>query len=228
MHTAAGEQVGKFKNAYGLGVGLEMAVKKASPLKLVVNGDAAVNGMKSMPYEFEFRNVLTKTEIEYTSSVIELTSGLRYVFNESKKLKPYAGLGMGLLRYNTGYAIQDPENPDGCHAIEAEKIQADNAFIGKMEGGLRYASKWKMGGGRNVLFDAGFSYKRGTSAEYMRLGKDHTTEGAVYSVKFQSATHEVHEHPIGKVYNTPVNQLAFHVGLIIPLGSCRRYLFSTH
>ncbi len=36
MNTAAGEQVHKFKNAYGMGIGFEMAVKKTSPVKWVV------------------------------------------------------------------------------------------------------------------------------------------------------------------------------------------------
>jgi len=218
MNTAAGEQVGKFRNAYGMGIGFELAVKKASPLKLVMNADAGTNAIESMPYEFEFNNVLTKTTIEYSSNILELTSGLRYVFNESKKLKPYVGAGIGMLRYSTNYIIEDPENPDGCHALESEKIQSDKSFISKIEGGLRFASRWKVCSNRYILFDAGFSYKRGTAAEYMRLNNHHNDDGADYSVKFQSSTNEVHEHAIGKIYNTPVNQLAFHFGLVLPFS----------
>ena len=218
MNTAAGEQVHKFKNAYGMGIGFELELKKASPLKLVVNVDAATNGIKSMPYEFEFNNVLTKTTIEYSSNVLEFASGLRYVFNESRKLKPYAGMSIGMLRYSTNYAIEDPENQDGCHAIESEKIHSDQSFIVKMEGGLRFASRWKACSNRKILFDVGFSYKRGTASEYMRLGKAHIEEGTDYSVKFQSSTNEVHEHAIGKIYKTPVNQVGFHFGLVIPFS----------
>lgn len=146
MNTAAGEQVGKFKNAYGMGIGFEIAVKKASALKIVVNADGSTNDIESMPYEFEFNNVPTKTTIEYNSNIFELTSGLRYIFNESKKLKPYAGMSIGMLRYSTNYAIEDPENEDGCHAIESEKIQSDESFVGKIEGGFGLHS-----GGRLVL-----------------------------------------------------------------------------
>ena len=218
MNTAAGEQVHKFKNAYGMGIGFEMAVKKTSPVKWVVNADAGINSIKSMPYEFEFNNVLTKTTIEYVSNINEVTSGLRYVFNESRKLKPYAGMSIGMLRYSTNYTIADPEEEDGCHAIESEKIQSDKSFIGKIEGGLRFASRWKVCSDRNILFDVGLSYKRGTAAEYMRLGNAHIEEGTDYSVKFQSSTNEVHEHAIGKIYKTPVNQVGFHLGLVIPFS----------
>jgi hypothetical protein len=218
MNTAAGEQIGKFKNAYGLGVGLEIPVKKASPLKLMVNVDAGNNGMKSEPYEFEFRNVITKTSIDYSSNILELTTGLRYVFNESKSFKLYTGLSTGMLRYKTGYVIEDPEDSDGCHPLEAEKIQADKSFIGKVEGGLRFASPWDIGVTKSILFDIGVTYKVGTLAEFMRLTNKLSAEGIDYVTKFQTPTNEVHEHAIGKIYNTPVNQFGFHFGVILPFG----------
>lgn len=218
MNTAAGEQVGKFKKAYGMGIGFELAVKKASPLKFVMNADGGTNGIKSMPYEFEFNNVLTKTTIEYNSNILELTSGLRYIFNESRKLKPYTGLSIGMFRYSTNYVIEDPEDTDGCHALESKNIQSDKSFIGKFEGGLRFASKWKPYGGSSILFDIGFSYRKGTKAEYLRLSTDENEKEVDYSVKFRSTTNEVHEHAIGKIYNTAVNQLGIHLGLVIPFS----------
>lgn len=218
MNTAAGEQIGKFKNAYGLGVGVEIPIKKESSLKLIANVDAGNNGMKSEPYEFEFRNVITKTAIDYSSNILELTTGLLYVFNENKYFKPYAGLSTGMLRYRTGYVIEDPEDTDGCHPIEAEKIQADKSFIGKAEGGLRFASPWDKGLTRGILFDVGFTYKVGTSAEFMRLSNKHSAAGVDYIAKFQTPTNEVHEHAIGKIYNTHVNQFGFYFGVILPFG----------
>ncbi|MBD0331640.1 MAG: hypothetical protein ICV66_03215 [Chitinophagaceae bacterium] len=217
MNTAVGEQVGKFKNAYGLGFGFEIPIKKIPSLKLVMNADAGINGMRSMPYEFEFQNTLTKTEINYSSDVLEITTGLRYIFNESKKLQPYTGIGVGMLRYSTNYEIEDPKNPDGCDAIESEKILADESLIGKIEAGLRYTSNWQIYL-RNVSFDVGVRYINGTTAKYMRLSNIHTETGADYSVKFKSSSNEVHEHAIGKMYNTPVNQLGFHIGMVIPFG----------
>ncbi len=219
MNTSLGVQVGKFKNAYGMGIGIELTVKKASSLKIVMNVDGGTNDVKSMPYEFEFNNVLTKTTIEYNSNILELTSGLRYIFNENRKLKPYAGLSIGMFSYSTNYVIEDPEDSDGCHALESENIQTDKSFIGKIEGGLRFASKWKPNAGRSILFDIGFSYRKGTKADYIRLNTDDNEEDIDYSVKFQSATNEVHEHAIGKIYNTAVNQLGIHFGLVIPFSS---------
>ena len=125
MNTAMGEQMGKFKNAYGMGAGLRMAIKKASPLKLFLNADVSINGIKSMPYEFEFRNALTQTNINYTSYIFQWSSGMRYFFKEGSKLNPYTGIGMGMLTYSTDYAIEDPKNPDGCHALETRKIQSE-------------------------------------------------------------------------------------------------------
>jgi hypothetical protein len=218
MNTATGNQIGKFKNAYGLGIGLEVPVKKASPLKVVINADAGNNGMRSEPYEFEFRNVITKTAIEYSSNILELTTGLRYIFNESNNFKLYTGLSAGMLRYRTGYVIEDPEDTDGCHPIEAEKIQADKSFIGKLEGGLRFASPWDKGFSRGILFDIGVTYKMGTSAEFMRLSNKQSADGVDYVAKFHTPSNEVHEHPIGKIYNTPVNQVGFHLGVILPFG----------
>jgi hypothetical protein len=35
-----------------------------------------------------------------------------------------------MFRYSTNYVIEDPEDSDGCHALESENIQTDKSFIG--------------------------------------------------------------------------------------------------
>lgn len=218
MNTATAEQRGKFKDAFGLGTGFEWAIKKGSPLKLAVNTDISLNGMTSRPYEFLYRNTLTQTNINYSSHAVQFATGLRYVFNESKSVRPYAGMGMGVFIMGTSYSIEDPKNPNGCHALESKNIQSDQSFIGRWETGLRFTTGRNKLSSQRIFFDVGVSYLRGTSASYMRLSSaDQTAEGAAYYVKFKTLSNEEHEHAIGTTYRTAVSQLMFHVGVGLPL-----------
>ena len=152
----------------------------------------------------------------------QLGAGLRYVFNEGKTVAPYSGIGAGFLFYETGYTIQDPKNPDGCHALESKSLQSDQSFTGRLEGGIRLATKWGSVPGRPVYLDIGLAYLRGTTADYIHLSKHGAPgEGKAYSVKFQTPAHEVHEHVIGTTYRTPVSQFMFHIGAVIPLAGSK-------
>jgi len=216
MATAAGVQCGKLKNAYGIGTGLEIPIMKSN-IKWTLGMGVYINGISNEPYEFYYQNNYTKTQINLTSYLFDVTSGFRYVFNEGKRVAPFVGVNGGIMKYYSEMIIEDPEDPDGCHALQTESMSSSVSYIARVESGVRITPNPST---CKSSLEIGLGYTRGTEAKYLKLTGDHyvpsEASGEDYMVQFQSANSEIHEHSVGKIFHTPTNQLSFHLAWVVP------------
>jgi len=219
MQTGTGVQKGKLRNVYGFGATFESRLKALYPLKFTVGLDFGINGLKNQPYDLDFNGYITSTSVQYTSYVILLSAGLKYILWEEKALSPYAGVSVGGLNYYTSMSVEDQDDPDGCSPMETKPVSYSLVFAGKAEAGLRYKIK---NGDRNgaSFIEAGAGYLAGTKGKYLRLEKKpgHNHSDDDYMMKFtQNSTGQVHDHPLGSLYRTATSQLVFRVAYVCPL-----------
>lgn len=219
MINGTGIQEDKLKTAYGIGAQFEAPFKKVNPLKFTVGFDFGINGMKKVPYELQFRNSVTNTNVHYTSYLMQLSSGVKYLLRDNKKWSPYAALSGGLLSYYTEMSIEDPHDRDGCSPLETKPVLFSMVLASKAETGVRIKTKKRCRGSVSY-FEAGVGYVAGTRGRYLNLSNDHHNhdEESEYMIKFRhNTTAEEHNHSLGKVYRTAASQLALHAALVFRL-----------
>jgi hypothetical protein len=218
MNSGVGVQKNKLKNIYGIGGIVETPLKKLRPFLFTKGLDVGINGLKNMPYELKYNGTVTNTNVQYTSYVVQLSSGLKYLLRQNKKWTPYAALTAGALSYYTEMSIEDSRDPYGCSPIETKPVSFSMIVAGTAETGIRIKTKEKNQGSVSFI-EAGVGYVAGTKGKYLRLDNKHTHnpgEGN-YQIQFkQNSTGQMHEHSIGTSYRTTTSQLQYHISFAFP------------
>lgn len=213
-----GEQGENISTAHGITFAYEHRLKK-SPFLL--GGELGLNyyGLKTVEQELSFHNgYVTKTDVHYATSFTTYALSLRLQPETKKHVKPYGIFRTGLLHYHSNMTIDDPEDPLGCKALEKKVLVKDYTWMASAGGGT--SLDWQVFSPRSssrLQIDLGILYTLGGTADYLKMQK--TTDGVdpkgkLYYVDFQHIpTGEVHDHAIGKVYNTMTNLLTIRMGI---------------
>jgi hypothetical protein len=178
---------------------------------------------------FQFNNnVAAVVPVNYSSNVFNANLRTRFnLLSDKNYVIPYVDAKAGLYNFFSNIYIEDPEDPNGCRALERENIINDKTMYWSAGGGLQIDpalfSKNKKRG--KVLIDISANAIRGGTLNYINT-KDlidaqtiNDPEGKPVSVTFVNAsTQEIHEHTVAQVYTSALRLLEFRAGVLVALG----------
>jgi len=213
-----GEQGQNISTAHGFSFGYEHRLK-GSPFLL--GGELGLNyyGLKTVEQELPFHNgYVTKTDVHYATSYNTFTINLKLQPETKKHVKPYGIVRTGLLNYHSNMTIDDPDDPMGCKALEKKVLVKDYTWMASAGGGTTL--DWQFFNPKSnsrLQVDLGVLYTLGGNADYLKMkktGDGVDPKGDLYYVEFQHIpTGEVHDHAIGRVYNTITSMLTIRAGI---------------
>jgi hypothetical protein len=185
---------------------------------------------KRIDQTFQFDvNTSSIVPVNYNSNIFYSNFLARLNLLPDKSLViPYIDLKGGLYNFFSNIYIDDPNDPNGCHALQNENIVNDKTFYWSAGGGIQinpavFSNRKK---NRNeVMIDIGANTIRGGKMDY--INTKHLIDpqtindpgGKPLSVQFINAsTQEIHEHTVAQVYTSPLRLLEFRVGVTVTLG----------
>ena len=177
---------------------------------------------------FQFdNNTTTVLPVDYSSNVFNANLQARFNLVSDKNLViPYINAKGGLYNFYSSIYIGDPEDADGCHALEQENIMKDKTMYWSAGGGLQINtgifSKKKHNA--RVMIDISANTIRGGEISYINtkqlMDAPATTDpdGEPLNVQFINAsTQSIHEHKVAQVYTSPLRMLEFRAGITVRL-----------
>jgi opacity protein-like surface antigen len=213
-----GAQGKNISTAHGINFGYEHRLKK-SPFLL--GGEIGFNhyGLKTVEKELPFHNgYVTKTDVHYSTSFTTYSVNVKLQPETKKLVKPYGLIRMGMLNYHSNMTIDDPEDPQGCKVLEKKVLVKDLTWMASAGGGTSF--DWKVFNPKtssSLQVDLGLLYTVGGNAEYLKMKKPSNEvdeKGRLYYVNFEHIpTGEVHDHPVGSIYNTMTSMLTIRLGI---------------
>jgi hypothetical protein len=146
---------------------------------------------------------------------------------------PYVTGQVGFNEYWTNLTIEDPEDEDGCDPLENKILLKDGAFSITGGAGVRWdlGSVIKKAGTGRFFVDLSAEYTQGGKVSYMNVeipsdpapaAHHHTPATSdnvtAFQAKFVNPTSQVvHEHHVGDVYTSPIQQVNFKLGVMYRL-----------
>ena len=217
-----GEQGEHISTAHGINFGFEHRLKN-SPF--LIGAELGLNyyGLKTLEQELPFHNgYVTKTNVHYATSFTTYAANVKLQPETNKYVKPYGLIRTGLLHYHSNMTIDDPDDPLGCKPLEKKVLVKDLTWMASAGAGT--SLDWKLFNPKTssmVQLDFAVLYTMGGNADYLKMTK--TTDGVdpkgkLYYVEFEHlSSGEVHEHPVGRVYNSITSMLTARLGIRLVL-----------
>jgi hypothetical protein len=220
--------------AHGMQVGLLYqlpgALKKFS-VGLEAGGGSYAHKQIDQTFKFD-NNTSTVVPVNYNSNIYNASLQTRYNVLDDKKFKvvPYINAKGGLYTFSSNINIEDPQDPDGCRALERKNIIKDKTLYWSAGGGVQInpAVFSKRPGKGRVLIDIGANIVRGGTLDYINTknlkdGHNHNDMpqegGKPMNVRFINAsTQSIHEHSVAQVYTSSLKMMEFRTGVILVLG----------
>ncbi len=184
------------------------------------------NTRKMQTFTFDNGDV-TKTDVNYSSNVVQGSLTARVLLLENKKAMPYISGKAGYASFYSNIFIEDPHDAGGCKALEKRNIIKDGSITAGYGGGLLldwnlFSKKVRKGNG---YIDISVSNNRGNNIDYINTKKlidasnpPTGTDGKPLVIKFINAsTQQIHEHQVAEVYNTSIRMLEFKISVFVPL-----------
>jgi hypothetical protein len=245
---SANSQHLKVTGNYGLGIpqkdmgkniqpahSLELGVLYQLPEKLKrlsVGLEVGVGSYASKRIEqtFQFDNNTTAVvPVNYNSNTFNASLQTRLNLSCDKSLViPYINAKGGVYKLFSNVNIEDPEDPNGCHALEQKTIISDKTMFWSAGAGLQIDpgifSKNKKRS--NIKIDFSANTIHGGKMSY--INTKHLIDAQTLNdpgskplnVEFVNAsTQTIHEHTVAQVYTSPLRMLEFRAGVIFRLGN---------
>jgi len=213
-----GEQGEHISAAHGINFGFESRLKH-SPILLGAEIGFNYYGLKTVEQELPFHNgYVTKTDIHYATSFTTYAIDMKLQPETKKNVKPYGLFRTGALHYHSNMTIDDPDDPLGCKPLEKKVLVKDLTWMASAGAGT--SLDWKVFNPKSSsMFQLDFAvlYTMGGNADYLKMSK--TTDavdpkGKLYYVEFEHIpSGEIHDHPIGRVYNSVTSMLTIRAGV---------------
>lgn len=206
-----GTQKGKFE---GIGFGAQYQGFKTptSKIGVLISYDWQLAGMETKRIDLNFGGIYGSTDVNYTSTMNKLTSGLVYAPMNGAFVTPYISAQAGFLWYRTKFYINDPYDSDFCRPEENRNVKMSFALAGNVESGVKVRLRKEKG--RQLYAQAGVAYTIGSRARYIKLGDEPNDESTQsYTSKFKTSNGGTHAHSIGTMYRTNTSQLSYSLGL---------------
>ena len=198
-------------------------------LSIGVEAGIGTYASKRVEQTFQFNNnTAAVVPVDYTSNVFNANLyGRLNLLNEKKLVLPYIQAKGGLYNFFSTVYIEDPNDPNGCSALQQENIINDKTMYWSAGGGLQINTGvfGKSKSRRNVMIDISVNTIRGGTIDYintkrlMDVQDVSTTGGKPLNVNFINAsTQEIHEHSVAQVYTSPLRMLEVRAGVTVNLG----------
>jgi len=183
---------------------------------------------KRIEQTFQFdNNTSSVVPVNYNSNTFNVNLQTRLnLLNDKNPVIPYINAKGGMYNFFSTIYIDDPNDADGCHALEQKTIMNDKTFYWSAGGGIQIDpsifSKYK--GKGNVLIDISANTIHGGAMDY--INTKHLVDaqtindpgGKPLQVKFVNAsTQAIHEHTVAQVYSSPLRLLEFRAGVTVKL-----------
>ena len=173
---------------------------------------------------FQFdNNTTTVLPVDYSSNVFNANLQARFdLLSDKNFIIPYVNAKGGLYNFYSSLYIGDPEDDNGCHALEQENIINDKTMYWSAGGGLQIdpAIFSKNKHRSKVMIDISANTIRGGEINYINTkhlmdAQDlNDPDGKPLNVRFINAsTQAIHEHKVAQVYTSPLKMLEFRAGV---------------
>ena len=166
--------------------------------------------------------------VNYNSNVFNVNLQARWDFmGKDSYVNPYLQAKGGMYNFFSNITVEDPDDPNGCHALQHQNIINDNTLYWSAGGGLQvntglFAKTKHMSG---VMIDISVNTIRGGDISYINTKKLLDAQdasgpgGKPLNVEFINvSTQEIHEHTVAQLYTTPLRMMEFRAGVVVALG----------
>jgi hypothetical protein len=211
--------------------GLYQLPRELKKLSVGLDLGLGVYAHKTIHQTFNFNaNTSTVVPVNYNSNVFNANLQARYQFlDEQALVVPYVNAKAGLYNFYSNITIEDPDDPDGCKALDRKNLINDNTFFWGAGAGFQINpsifSKRKTDGpikidiSVNTLYGGKLDY---INTKHLKEGHDHDMPemgGKPLMVKFINVgTQDIHEHMVAQVYTSALRLIEIRGGIIVNLG----------
>jgi hypothetical protein len=184
---------------------------------------------KRINQTFQFdNNTASVVPVNYNSNTFNVNVQTRFnLLSDKNFVIPYISAKGGLYNFFSTINIEDPNDPNGCHALENKTIMNDKTLYFSAGGGIQIdpAVFSRHGERGNVLIDISVNSVHGGSLNY--INTKHLIDaqtmndpaGKPLEVKFINAsTQSIHEHTVAQVFTSPLRLLEIKAGVTVGLG----------
>jgi hypothetical protein len=213
---------------------LEVGLMRRMPgnfkqLSLGIEMGLGLYASKRIDQTFQFdNNTASIVPVNYTSNTFNIAIQSRYnILSDKNMVVPYLTAKGGLYNFFSTITVEDPDNPDGCHALQRRNIMNDHTLYISAGGGLQFDpaifSRRKIRG--PVMIDIGVNTIYGGTLDY--INTRHLVDaqtlndpaGKPLEVRFINAsTQSIHEHTVAQVFTSPLRLLEIRAGVTVALG----------
>lgn len=190
-------------------------------------------GHKTIEQTFQFSDgTTTRTDVRYNSNIAYAAAVLRYEAPVKGPVIPYAKLSGGYMGFYTNIFIEDPENPDGCAAMDNDLVLSDGNFVVSYGGGLRILLKKSKTTDADYMLDLNVDKTMGGKVDYLNvrhLGEHHDPgtgsdpEAKPLTTRFINVnTQNIHEHQLAEVYTSPIRLLQVRLGFVMKINKVKK------
>lgn len=184
---------------------------------------------KRIEQTFQFdNNTASIVPVNYSSNTFNTNLQVRLNLVKDKNLViPYISAKGGLYNFFSSIYIEDPKDPNGCHALENKNIINDKTLYWNAGAGVQINTSVfaKRKFQRNVMIDISANTIHGGTMNY--INTKHLIDAQTIidpgakplNVQFINAsTQAIHEHTVAQVYISPLRMLEFRAGVVVMLG----------
>lgn len=247
LFFSASSQQWKFITGYSLGIPRADMGKNIQPVHSLQNGvlyqfpgklkslsvgaefGIGIYAHERIDQTFQFdANTTAVVPVDYSSNAFNANIQARFdLLSAENFIIPYINAKGGLYNFYSSIFIGDPEDSDGCEALEQENIINDKTMYWSAGGGLQINpsifSKNKRA--TKVMIDISANTIRGGTMDYINT-KDlmdaqsmNDPDGKPLEVEFINVnTQAIHEHTVAQVYTSSLRMLEFRLGITVMLG----------
>lgn len=244
LYLSASSQQWKFSGSYGLGLPQQqmgsniqaahslqggISYRLPAQLKNVSFGlelGIGTYAHKQVDQTFMFDNVSTVVPVNYNSNTLHGSLQTRFNLLDEEKvlIVPYVVAKGGLYNFYSNVVIEDPNDPNGCTALDRDNIINDVAMYWSAGGGFQidpsFFSKHKRLG--NLKIDISAHTIRGGSIDYINtkhlMDAQEVPEPGGKSLKarfINASTQHIHEHSVAQVYTSPLRFFEIRAGVSV-------------
>jgi hypothetical protein len=162
---------------------------------------------------------ITETDVIVTNSFSNLLLTGKFFLRKERMINPYFSAKVGYSWYRTTLTIEDPEDVDGCHPLESDRLLRDGTFMASGGAGMRvdFSSIFRKMKVNTLFFDLSAHMTQGGTVQYMNVDKKNpqqTPDSDVIAKFINNRTQVIHEHHVGYVYSSLVEMMEYRFGVI--------------
>lgn len=183
--------------------------------------------------EFGMNGVQTPMDVNYNSNASTYGITARYEYLRINTVTAFAGIKAGIANYASRLSIEDPEDEDGCEAVDTKNLISDNTWMAGAYTGARLDMNtfFRKMPAQNFFLQIYAGYTRGGQVDYINVKKVTTDNHAAHShsttnpdgstplnVRFINLqTNDMHTHEVARVYTSPVQLMEYNISLVMRL-----------